>query len=48
LSYWDAAIVAAARLLGCNELLSEDLQDGRSIDGILLRNPFREPPATSP
>src|SRR5205809_1121503 len=25
LSYWDAAIVAAARLSGCRELVSEDL-----------------------
>jgi predicted nucleic acid-binding protein len=26
LSYWDAAIVAAARALGCRELLSEDMR----------------------
>ena len=29
LSYWDAAIVAAARALGCRELLSEDMAHGR-------------------
>ena len=29
LSYWDAAIVAAARALGCEELYSEDMSHGR-------------------
>jgi predicted nucleic acid-binding protein len=41
LSYWDAAIVAAARALGCRELLTEDLSHGRKIDGLLIANPFR-------
>ncbi|HEY2136028.1 MAG TPA: PIN domain-containing protein [Xanthobacteraceae bacterium] len=41
LSYWDAAIVAAARALGCRELLSEDMAHGREIDGVLIVNPFR-------
>jgi predicted nucleic acid-binding protein len=41
LSYWDAAIVAAARALGCRELLSEDMGHGREIDGILITDPFR-------
>jgi predicted nucleic acid-binding protein len=41
LSYWDAAIVAAARALGCSELLSEDMAHGREIEGILIVNPFR-------
>ena len=41
LSYWDAAIVAAARALGCRELLSEDMSHGREIDGIAITNPFR-------
>ena len=41
LSYWDAAIVAAARTLGCRELLTEDLSHGRDIDGLLIANPFR-------
>jgi predicted nucleic acid-binding protein len=41
LSYWDAAIVAAARALGCTELLSEDMPHGRLIDGMLIRDPFR-------
>jgi predicted nucleic acid-binding protein len=41
LSYWDAAIVAAARALGCRELLSEDMSHGREIDGVTITNPFR-------
>lgn len=41
LSYWDAAIVAAARALGCRELLSEDMNHGHEIDGVTITNPFR-------
>jgi len=41
LSYWDAAIIEAARLLGCDTLLSEDLAHGRSYDGVRVRDPFR-------
>lgn len=40
ISYWDAAIVAAAVRLGCTELLSEDLGDGQVIEGVSIRNPF--------
>ena len=41
LSYWDAAIVAAAKALGCRELCSEDMSHGREIDGVRIVNPFR-------
>jgi predicted nucleic acid-binding protein len=41
LSYWDAAIVAAARALGCRELLSEDMSHGQEVEGVLIVNPFR-------
>ena len=41
LSYWDAAIVAAARALGCQELYSEDMSHGRQIEGVTIINPFR-------
>jgi predicted nucleic acid-binding protein len=41
LSYWDAAAVAAARALGCRELMSEDMTHGRDIDGVVIVNPFR-------
>jgi len=43
LSYWDAAIVEAARLAGCAVVLSEDLQHGQVLDGIRIENPFRRP-----
>jgi len=39
-SYWDAAIVEAAREAGCAVLLSEDLQDGMDFDGVTVVNPF--------
>ena len=42
LSYWDAAIVAAAHALGCRELLTEDLSHGLAIDGLVIANPFRK------
>jgi predicted nucleic acid-binding protein len=41
LSYWDAAIVEAARLLGCDTLVSEDLAHGRSYGGVRVVDPFR-------
>ena len=41
LSYWDAAIVEAARLLECDTLLSEDLAHGRTYEGVKVVNPFR-------
>lgn len=40
ISYWDAAIVAAARSIGCDTLLSEDLADGMNFDGVRVVNPF--------
>lgn len=40
LSYWDAAIVAAARHLNCTSIYSEDLNDGQRYDGVVVRNPF--------
>jgi predicted nucleic acid-binding protein len=41
LSYWDAAIVAAARTLGCQVLLSEDMAHGRELAGVRILDPFR-------
>ncbi|MEA2767487.1 MAG: hypothetical protein QOD93_449 [Acetobacteraceae bacterium] len=40
-SYWDSAIIAAARALGCHRLYSEDISHGREIDGVTIINPFR-------
>jgi predicted nucleic acid-binding protein len=41
ISYWDAAIVEAARMLGCDTVLSEDLNHGQNFDGVRVLNPFR-------
>jgi predicted nucleic acid-binding protein len=40
LSVYDGLIVAAASLAGCRLLYSEDLQDGQTVQGITVRNPF--------
>ncbi len=40
ISYWDAAILEAARALGCEILLSEDLSDGQDYAGVRVENPF--------
>ena len=40
ISYWDAAIVEAARRGDCPEVLSEDLQAGMNFAGVTVRNPF--------
>lgn len=40
-SYWDSAIIAAARALGCRELYTEDMSHGRVVEGVLIINPFR-------
>jgi predicted nucleic acid-binding protein len=41
ISYWDAAVIEAARSLGCDTVISEDLNDGQNYDGIAVVNPFR-------
>jgi len=40
LSFWDALIVAAARNAGAERILTEDLNHGQNIEGILIENPF--------
>lgn len=40
-SWWDSLIVSAAIQGGCQTLLSEDLQHGRTIRGVRVLNPFR-------
>jgi predicted nucleic acid-binding protein len=40
LSFWDALVVRSASAAGCGRLLSEDLQDGQTIDGVRIENPF--------
>lgn len=40
ISCWDAAIIEAARTMGCPVVLSEDLADGQSYRGVRVKNPF--------
>jgi predicted nucleic acid-binding protein len=40
LQFYDALTVAAALEAGCDTLVSEDLQHGRSLSGLTIVNPF--------
>lgn len=40
LQYFDALILAISRRAGATVLLSEDMQDGLSVDGLHVVNPF--------
>ena len=42
ISFWDALVLAAASAAGCDEVLSEDLQHGRSFGGVRITNPLRD------
>jgi predicted nucleic acid-binding protein len=44
ISSWDAAILTAARRMGCRTVYSEDLNDGQTYDGVMVVNPFRALP----
>lgn len=44
LSYRDAAILAAARVLGCDAVYSEDMSSEQDYGGIHVVNPFGPPP----
>ena len=39
-SIYDALIVAAALSLNCTQLVTEDMQHGRTVEGLLIQNPF--------
>lgn len=41
LSFWDALLVQSAGRSGCRTLLTEDLQDGRRFNGLVVKNPFK-------
>lgn len=45
-SYWDSLIIAAACATGSRYLLSEDLQDGQEVDGVVILDPFAHTPAS--
>ena len=40
IAYWDAAILAAARALGCEAVYSEDLSSRQDYGGIRVLDPF--------
>jgi predicted nucleic acid-binding protein len=40
ISYWDAAILAAAAELGCTKLCTEDLNHGQTYESVQVINPF--------
>ena len=40
IAYWDAAIVTAAKQMGCQTVYSEDLNSGQNYDGVTVINPF--------
>ena len=44
-SYWDGAILAAARAAGCEAIYSEDFSTEQDYDGLRVINPFQEAPA---
>ena len=48
LSYWDSAILAAARLSGCSIVYSEDLSPRQDYDGLRVVNPFAGFPQGAP
>jgi len=39
-SFWDAMIWATAKRAGCRLLISEDGQNGRTLGGVTIVNPF--------
>ena len=41
LSYWDGAILAAARAAGCDAVYSEDFSAEQDYDGLRVINPFQ-------
>ncbi len=41
ISYWDAAVIAAAKRLGCRVLYTEDLNPGQKYANMIVVNPFK-------
>ena len=40
ISFWDALIVAAAASANCGKVLTEDMNDGQTISGVKISNPY--------
>src|SRR5580765_7737689 len=41
-SFWDAMIIHSARQMSCSVLWTEDLNDGQSYAGVLVRDPLAD------
>lgn len=46
ISYWDAAILATAKILGCDAVYSEDMSHLQDYDGVRVINPFLDETGT--
>ena len=42
ISYWDAALIAAAKQCGAETLYTEDLNHGQLYESVRVINPFRQ------
>ncbi len=41
ISFWDALVIVAAYEAKCEKILTEDLNSGQVIEGVLVENPFK-------
>jgi predicted nucleic acid-binding protein len=46
-SWFDSLLLAAAAHAGCSAFVSEDLQNGQAVEGMLVINPFTNDPETT-
>jgi predicted nucleic acid-binding protein len=42
IQFWDALMWATAKEAGCRVMLTEDLQDGRNLEGVRIVNPLNK------
>ncbi|AXC12961.1 PIN domain protein [Acidisarcina polymorpha] len=42
ISFWDALILSSAQKIGASRILSEDLNTGQKVAGIVIENPFSQ------
>ena len=41
ISFWDALVMVAAYEAKCEKILTEDMNSGQIIEGVLIENPFK-------
>jgi len=41
ISFWDALVIVAAYEAKCEKILTEDLNPGQTIEGVVINNPFK-------